>query len=176
MIQSLGPNTWRSRATIVALGLAAATLCHPSAGAEDAGAAPRAAMTDAMARMMEAMGMFFQPAAPGLPLANPLPPPSVMPGTLPKLPGSMPWSSSKDKPGEMMEKGGDMIKGIAEGMANMNPRGTAPLVIRLPAGWGLGGAQWGTAYRSGQSLPDLPRLHPLRRGLHPDPRRSAGLV
>lgn len=95
-------------------------------------------MTDAMARMMEAMGMFFQPAAPGLPLANPLPPPSVMPGTLPKLPGSMPWSSSKDKPGEMMEKGGDMIKGIAEGMANMGtPGGQLPWLSdsRLDGVW-----------------------------------------
>ncbi len=122
----------------MALGLAAASLCHPCAGAEDAVTAPRAAMTDAMARMMEAMSMFFQPAAPGLPLANPLLPPGVMPGTLPNLPGSMPWSSSKDKPGEMVEKGGEMIKGIAEGMANMGtPGGQLPWLSdsRLDGVW-----------------------------------------
>lgn len=143
MIQSLGPNTWLSRAKIVALGLAAASLCHPSAGAEDAGTAPRAAMTDAMARMMEAMSMFFQPAAPGLPLANPLPPLGAMPGTLPKLPGSMPWSSSKDKPGDLVAKGGEMIEGIAEGMANMGtPGGQLPWLSdsRLDGVWeGRGG-------------------------------------
>ena len=54
--------------------LAITLLFATEALAEDAGAAPRAAMADAMSRMMEAMGFLNPPASPGLPMTTPLAP------------------------------------------------------------------------------------------------------
>jgi hypothetical protein len=88
--------------------------------AEDASAAPRAAMADAMSRMMEAMGLFNAPATPGLPMASPLSPLGGMPGggiIMPGMPGASTWPATGGDPSGLMEKGGDMMKGFSEGLA-----------------------------------------------------------
>ena len=71
------------------------------ATAEDVSAAPRAAMAEAMAKMMEAMG-FLGPSLPG---SMPSPLPGVMPGMMPTpLTGGMPLVTD---PKSLMDQGLD---------------------------------------------------------------------
>ena len=106
MIRAPGP----ARALLAVLALLAGTV---PATAEDVSAAPRAAMAEAMAKMMEAMG-FLGPALPG---SMPSPVPGVMPGMLPSPLTGMPGATDpKTLMDQGMEKGGAALQQMTEGM------------------------------------------------------------
>ena len=106
MTRAPGP----ARALLALLALLAGT--EPAA-AEDVSAAPRAAMAEAMAKMMEAMG-FLGPALPG---SMPSPVPGVMPGMLPSPLTGMPGATDpKTLMDQGMEKGGAALQQMTEGM------------------------------------------------------------
>ncbi|MFZ1537169.1 MAG: hypothetical protein WAT23_07285 [Chromatiaceae bacterium] len=104
--------------------LALILLLTSEASAGDAGAAPRAAMADAMSRMMEAMGFLNPPASPGLPVTTPLVPFNGMPGglSIPGLsnmtgmPGTSPWPTTSGDPSGLLGKGGEVMKQMTEGI------------------------------------------------------------
>ena len=125
MIQSHGPIPVLVQILvdkpIRTLVLALTLLLTTEAAAEDPSAAPRVAMADAMARMMEAMGFLNPPASPGLPMTTPLAPLSGMPGGLSipgmtGMPGASPWPSPSGDPSGLMGKGGEVMKQMTEGM------------------------------------------------------------
>ena len=106
MTRAPGP----ARALLALLALLAGTV---PAAAEDVSAAPRAAMAEAMAKMMEAMG-FLGPALPG---SMPSPVPGVMPGMLPSPLTGMPGATDpKTLMDQGMEKGGAALQQMTEGM------------------------------------------------------------
>lgn len=84
------------------------------ATAEDVSAAPRAAMAEAMAKMMEAMG-FLGPSLPG---SMPSPLPGVMPGMMPTpLTGGMPLvTDPKSLMDQGLDKGSAALQQMTEGM------------------------------------------------------------
>lgn len=107
MTRASGP----ARALLALLALLAGTV---PVAAEDVSAAPRAAMAEAMAKMMEAMG-FLGPALPG---SMPSPVSGVMPGMMPTpLPGNMPVTADpKSLMDQGLEKGGAALQQMTEGM------------------------------------------------------------
>ena len=106
MTRAPGP----ARTLLALLALLAGTV---PAAAEDVSAAPRAAMAEAMAKMMEAMG-FLGPALPG---SMPSPVPGVMPGMLPSPLTGMPGAADpKTLMDQGMEKGGAALQQMTEGM------------------------------------------------------------
>ena len=106
MTRAPGP----ARTLLALLALLAGTV---PAAAEDVSAAPRAAMAEAMAKMMEAMG-FLGPALPG---SMPSPVPGVMPGMLPSPLTGMPGATDpKTLMDQGMEKGGAALQQMTEGM------------------------------------------------------------
>lgn len=106
MTRASGP----AQALLAALALLAGTV---PATAEDVSAAPRAAMAEAMAKMMEAMG-FLGPALPG---SMPSPLTGIMPGMMPSPLTGMPSASDpKSLMDQGMEKGGAALQQMTEGM------------------------------------------------------------
>ena len=106
MTRAPGP----ARTLLALLALLAGTV---PAAAEDVSAAPRAAMAEAMAKMMEAMG-FLGPALPG---SMPSPVPGVMPGMMPSPLTGMPGATDpKTLMDQGMEKGGAALQQMTEGM------------------------------------------------------------
>jgi hypothetical protein len=82
-------------------------------------------MADAMSRMMDAMGLFNAPASPGLPKSTPLSPLGGMPGGL-SMPGSThapPWAAPGTDPASLMEKSGEAMKQMTEGLKIPGPAG-----------------------------------------------------
>ncbi len=128
MTRAPGP----ARTLLALLALLAGTV---PAAAEDVSAAPRAAMAEAMAKMMEAMG-FLGPALPG---SMPSPVPGVMPGMLPSPLTGMPGAADpKTLMDQGMEKGGAALQQMTESMkmpdtpASFMPWGTSS---RLEGVW-----------------------------------------
>jgi hypothetical protein len=120
--------------------LAITLLFATEALAEDAGAAPRAAMADAMSRMMEAMGFLNPPSSPGLPMTTPLAPLSGMPGGLSipgmtGIPGASSWPAPSGDPSGLMGKGGEVMKQMTEGMKSSGGALSSSPVSRLDGVW-----------------------------------------
>ena len=121
MIQSHGPIPVLIQALvdkpIISLVLALTLLLTTGAKAEDPSTAPRVAMADAMARMMEAMGFLNTPASPGLPMTTPPVPLGGMPiPGMTGVPGASSWSAPTGDPSGLMSKGGEVMKQMTEGM------------------------------------------------------------
>ncbi|MBP8197105.1 MAG: hypothetical protein KAX64_00940 [Chromatiaceae bacterium] len=117
--------------------LAITLLFATEALAEDPGAAPRAAMADAMSRMMEAMGFLNPPTSPGLPMTTPL---SGMPGgfSIPGMtgmPGSSSWPAPGGDPSGLMGKGGEVMKQMTEGMKSSGGALSSSPGSRLDGVW-----------------------------------------
>ena len=135
MIQSHGPIPVLVQALvdkpIRSLVLALTLLLTTEAAAEDPSTAPRVAMADAMARMMEAMGFLNPPASTGLPMTTPPVPLGGMPGGLSipgmtGMPGASSWSAPGGDPAGLMGKGGEVMKQMTEGMKLPGSSGGAP--------------------------------------------------
>lgn len=104
---SSGPFSLLPQRSFIALLLALTCPLSAAIRAEETGAAPRAAMADAMSRMMEAMGLFNPPAPPGMPSGTP-------PMGMPAPPS---WPPSATDPGGLMAKGSEMMKDWSAGMS-----------------------------------------------------------
>lgn len=126
MLQSHGPTALLIHEPLVnqvgILVLTLLLLLTSGAAAGDTSTAPRAAMADAMARMMDAMGFLNPPANPAV-----TPPPvpySGVPGgvsipglsSMTGMPGTSSWPAPGGDPSGFMNKGGEVMKQMTEGL------------------------------------------------------------
>lgn len=107
----------RSSHSTKTLTLSLILLCAACTDSGSAQAGTREAMADAMAKMMEAMGMLDNGPATSAPMAPPFGPSGWTPGFGSfGMPGTSPWNMPFQDPSGAMSKGGEMMNQFSQRM------------------------------------------------------------